>query len=300
MNTLHLQYIIEIERTRSISQAAENLYIGQPNLSRVLREMEASVGFPIFERTPRGVRPTTRGAEFLTHARTILRELEAMDSLGPRHPVVGRLRVCLPRSTAHMEAAAQYLGTLSQPRDLDVILRECHPRQALQYLKSGEMDLALIRFRGEYKDYFQEQAQSLGLTLRELTGFRCRVLMHRSHPLADREAIGREELLPYPEVVHGDLFRSAGKASKAPRCRIYATDRLAQITLLHTVAGAYLWAAPMAPEELARRDLVQRPCAEPKALYFDALLYHKQYHMTQMEQAFLKALEQASLAMNAY
>ena len=34
MNTQHLQYIIEIERTRSISQAAENLFIGQPNLSR--------------------------------------------------------------------------------------------------------------------------------------------------------------------------------------------------------------------------------------------------------------------------
>lgn len=300
MNTLHLQYIIEIERTRSISQAAENLYIGQPNLSRVLREMETSVGFPIFERTPRGVRPTTRGAEFLTHARAILRELEAMDSLGPRHPVVGRLRVCLPRSTAHMEAAARYLGSLSQPRDLDVILRECHPRQALQYLKSGEMDLALIRFRGEYKDYFQEQAQALSLTLRELACFRSRVLLHRDHPLAGKEAISREELIPYPEVVHGDLFRSAGKASKSPRCRIYATDRLAQITLLSTVPGSYLWAAPMDPRTLEAQGLVQRPCAEPKAPYFDALLYHKQYHMTQMEQNFLSALEEASMAMAAY
>ena len=35
MNTQHLQYIIEIERTRSISQAAENLFLGQPNLSRI-------------------------------------------------------------------------------------------------------------------------------------------------------------------------------------------------------------------------------------------------------------------------
>ena len=40
MNTQHLQYIIEIERTRSISQAAENLFIGQPNLSRILHDVE--------------------------------------------------------------------------------------------------------------------------------------------------------------------------------------------------------------------------------------------------------------------
>ena len=49
LNTQQLLYLVEIERTRSISQAASNLYMGQPNLSRVLRDMEAAVGFQIFE-----------------------------------------------------------------------------------------------------------------------------------------------------------------------------------------------------------------------------------------------------------
>ena len=39
MNIQQLEYLIEIERTRSISQAAANLYMGQPNLSRILREL---------------------------------------------------------------------------------------------------------------------------------------------------------------------------------------------------------------------------------------------------------------------
>ena len=73
MNTQHLQYIIEIERTRSISQAAENLFIGQPNLSRILHDVEQMLGFRIFERSTRGVRPTTRGTIFLQHAKSILR-----------------------------------------------------------------------------------------------------------------------------------------------------------------------------------------------------------------------------------
>ena len=76
MNTQHLQYIIEIERTRSISQAAENLFIGQPNLSRILHDVEQMLGFRIFERSTRGVRPTTRGTIFLQHAKSILRETE--------------------------------------------------------------------------------------------------------------------------------------------------------------------------------------------------------------------------------
>ena len=58
MNIKHLQYMIEIERVGSISQAAKNLYVGQPNLSRILREVEEAVGFTIFDRTHQGIRPT--------------------------------------------------------------------------------------------------------------------------------------------------------------------------------------------------------------------------------------------------
>ena len=72
MNIKHLQYMIEIERVGSISQAAKNLYVGQPNLSRILREVEDSVGFTIFDRTHQGIRPTERGMAFLQHAHNIL------------------------------------------------------------------------------------------------------------------------------------------------------------------------------------------------------------------------------------
>ena len=106
MNTQHLQYLIEIERTRSVSQAAENLFIGQPNLSRILHEMEANLGFKIFERTSKGVRSTERGAIFLQHAKSIIRELERIDALGPRHPVENRLRICIPRSAAMISTSA--------------------------------------------------------------------------------------------------------------------------------------------------------------------------------------------------
>ena len=107
MNTQHLQYIIEIERTRSISQAAENLFIGQPNLSRILHDVEQMLGFRIFERSTRGVRPTTRGTIFLQHAKSILRETEAIEALGPKRAVANRLRVCIPRSAALLDLTAQ-------------------------------------------------------------------------------------------------------------------------------------------------------------------------------------------------
>ena len=44
MNIVHLKYAVEIARTKSISKAAENLYMAQPNLSRAVKELEEALG----------------------------------------------------------------------------------------------------------------------------------------------------------------------------------------------------------------------------------------------------------------
>ena len=61
MNTVLLQYAVEVEKTGSITQAAGNLYMDQPNLSKAIKTLEESLGAPIFKRTPKGVVPTARG-----------------------------------------------------------------------------------------------------------------------------------------------------------------------------------------------------------------------------------------------
>ena len=58
MNTILLNYIVEVEKEGSISKAAENLYMTQPHLSKAIRELEESVGIKIFRRTSKGVIPT--------------------------------------------------------------------------------------------------------------------------------------------------------------------------------------------------------------------------------------------------
>ena len=64
-NLLQLKYAVEVEKTGSISKAAENLYMNQPNLSKSIRELEDDIGIAIFDRTAKGVVPTEKGREFL-------------------------------------------------------------------------------------------------------------------------------------------------------------------------------------------------------------------------------------------
>ena len=58
MNLLHFKYAVEIAKTKSISQAAENLYMGQPNLSRAIKELEEKLGITIFLRNSKGIEIT--------------------------------------------------------------------------------------------------------------------------------------------------------------------------------------------------------------------------------------------------
>lgn len=72
MNLLYLKYAVEVARTTSITKAAEALYMGQPNLSRAIKDLEEELGIKIFKRTSKGIVPTEEGEEFLGYARSIL------------------------------------------------------------------------------------------------------------------------------------------------------------------------------------------------------------------------------------
>lgn len=288
MNTQHLQYVVEIERMRSISQAAENLFIGQPNLSRILHDMEDTLGFKIFERTSRGVRPTERGTIFLQHAKSILREMDSIEALGPRRPVANRLRICIPRSAAMLDLTSEFIATLPEDQNLDVAIRECHARKALELLANGEVEIGIIRFRSEYRDYFDEQTSARGLSFELLSKYHYLVTMNQSHPLAGRSSVLRTELDGLPEIVHGDVFRVQGKPEEPVRRKIYCVDRLAQMTLLETIPNSYML-APAIPEHCIQRwNLVQLPCSDNQSLYLNALVYHKQYAMSEIEAGFVQ------------
>ena len=61
MNLLHMKYAVEVARTGSINRAAEQLLIGQPNLSRAIKELESSLGVTIIKRSAKGMKLTPDG-----------------------------------------------------------------------------------------------------------------------------------------------------------------------------------------------------------------------------------------------
>ena len=93
MRLEQLQYIIEIEKTGSISKAAENLYLTQPSVSAGVSALEKELKFKIFKRTKSGMSPTAEGEQVLALARDILAKTQEIHALSKIVSATSRERV---------------------------------------------------------------------------------------------------------------------------------------------------------------------------------------------------------------
>ena len=74
-----MKYFAALVEHGHFGRAASALAISQPALSIQIRDLEAELGQPLFERGPKGVQLTAFGGDFDTRARAIL---EQIDDLG--------------------------------------------------------------------------------------------------------------------------------------------------------------------------------------------------------------------------
>lgn len=81
MTFLQLSYVVAVADEKSISRAAEKLKIAQPSLSRLITGLEREYGLELFKRTKNSVEPTYAGRVFIDHARRILLQSKALETV---------------------------------------------------------------------------------------------------------------------------------------------------------------------------------------------------------------------------
>ncbi|MEA4824309.1 MAG: LysR family transcriptional regulator [Clostridiaceae bacterium] len=300
-NLQHLKYAVEVARTGSISRAAENLYMGQPRLSRAIRELEEDSGLILFSRTSKGVTPTQKGADFLDKARMILAQIEELEAMyKPSDEAQQRFDLCAPRASYVAAAFVEFVRALNPEREIRLNYRETHAARAMQNVADGTNNLAVIRMQAIHEKYLFGAMDERELRRRSVAEFNARVLLARTHPLAGHEKLTPEDLEPYTELLHGDtsvpalpVTQARQLAHGAERSRTIAVyERASQFDLLTGVPGTYMWVSPMPPGDLERFDLVEKICDKPNNLYRDYLIYRRGYHFTEEDEMFYATLTQ--------
>lgn len=77
MNIQQLTYIVEIANCKSISHAAEYLFVSQPALSQQIRNLEKELGYCVFHRTSKGLELTEKGNIFIYKSARNAKRLES-------------------------------------------------------------------------------------------------------------------------------------------------------------------------------------------------------------------------------
>jgi len=294
MNIQHLRYAVEVEKTRSITEAAENLYMSQPNLSRAIHELESALDFQIFERTPKGVNPTEKGEEFLQYARSVLAQFDELVELYEKKAGDDRvMRLSVPRSSYIAEAFTRFAQLIGPGTTLDY--KETNALRAIRNVVEDGYDIGIVRYQADYEKYFLNKFRENGLQYQELWSFRYLAMMRADHPAARKQAVTLRDLWGGVGVGQGDLFvPSMPKvnlmANNAGARLIHTYDRTSQFELLAALPNAYAWVAPVPEKALRRYGLVLRPCEDYAARHKDTLIYRRQYMLSPTDEMFLEQL----------
>lgn len=301
MNIQHLRYAVEVAKTGSITQAADNLYMGQPNLSKAIRDLEARLGIRIFRRTSRGAIPTLEGEEFLHYARGIIAQVEKVESLyRADHAVHVRFALGATHSGYVSEAFADFCMATARSfpgAKLSLCLHERARVAIVDAVADSECDAGVLRCHVDEEVALLSLLMHKELEMRALWAYQYGLMMSPRHPLAGEAAITREMLLPYPRIaldVHPlenlRVFEDESAISISEMNRVIVTGRDSAIALLNSMTDAYWPCTPVRAQTLARWGLVIRPIARGACRYRDLLIFRHGGMNGKLERLLLDAL----------
>lgn len=213
MNLTQLRYIVEVARTGSITKAAQNLYMGQPNLSKSIKELEKSVGAAVFMRTPKGVVPTKKGLEIIEYAKSIVRQADEFDEkfLEGRAEIKSfavaaeGIDYC---HTAFEHFAAEY----EQEREFSVSYLICGKETVFELVESGEADIGVIRISESDAESVQNAYK--GFKFQLVGRGEEKILLNETDPAAADGEFFHDDNMEYAEVtLYGE--KSGGKRVRA-------------------------------------------------------------------------------------
>lgn len=232
----HLQLLISLAETGSVSDAARIANTTQPGLSKWLKDLEEDAGTILFERHARGLRPTAQGDLLINHVRRILSEMERaqsnMDALNEGSApniAIGTSPASAPSLVP--DAIAHFLAM--HPR-AHISLQESTMNVLLERLERGQLDLVV----GHLDSYQPRETLNSEMLFREPI----QVIARPGHPLTLKSDLTWDDLqafkwILWPEStpIRQRLDSALSNAGLKPLpCQIESSSLMANLWLLQT------------------------------------------------------------------
>lgn len=202
MRIEHLQYLVEVADTGSISTAAERLHISQPNISKALAVLEEELHTEIFKRTRTGVTPTEAGRLIIEQAREILLQIDKLKKIGQptSSTIAGSLTFgAIPSFSMSFlpSALARFSGKF--PR-VNIEIIDAGSLRIQEEVREGKIDFGLMAL-------FDSAELDEKLVFEPLLSGKCMVCVSKHSVLASKKHISLQELIGYPIITFSEEYR---------------------------------------------------------------------------------------------
>lgn len=205
MNTNHIPILLEVGRCHSINKAAQNLFLSQPQVSHIIRNVEDEVGFSIFHRTRSGVTATAQGELYLDSLRIISQELAKIQSIPSQFAEQQDICVAAAYSRFLFRAFLDFQQQVPAPGVTDCFLEDMYD-EVIEKVVSRQVRLGLIFRFNTFPGLISRQLERYGLESIPLyQGLPTLAFLSRNHPLAKETSLSLLQLRSQPIV----YFRGA-------------------------------------------------------------------------------------------
>jgi DNA-binding transcriptional LysR family regulator len=164
LDMVRLRVIDAVSRYGSVTEAAKALHYTQPSVSHHLARLEAETGAQLLQRVGRGIRLTDAGQLLADRAAEIIGRVDAAEAELSAHVglTAGRVRLASFSSAIGSLVPPAIAALRREHPGLEISLIDTHPPEALELLRAGRIDVALI-FR-----YDETEPESEGVRLHHL------------------------------------------------------------------------------------------------------------------------------------
>ena len=199
-----LRYFVTVAEELNITRAAGLLNISQPPLSQQLKNLEEELDTVLFIRGKRRLELTESGKMLYQRAKDILSLSEKTEAeiRSLKAGMTGTVSIGLVEGMAPDIAAEWFSGFLKEHPQVRFRILDGNSDDLIEKMRGGLIGLAVIT-----APYDQQLLNSF-----QVGQERMAALMRRDHPLAERESLSAEDLLPEPLIVprrkaHVDTIR---------------------------------------------------------------------------------------------
>ncbi|UOQ45647.1 LysR family transcriptional regulator [Halobacillus salinarum] len=290
MDIHHLQYFIEVSRFNSFTKAADHLYVTQPTISKMIKNLETELGVELFDRSHRKLVLTDAGRVILEQAQIIDKafknlQTELDDLLGLQK---GHIRIGLP-PIMDADQFIRILGDFHHKYpNITFQLVEDGAKKIEENVNQEELDagITVMPTQEEHFHYFSFMKEELKL------------VVPPTHRLASRKQVKLEELedeqfilFNKDFVINDKITTSCKEAGFIPK----VVSESSQWDFIGKMIASNLGVSilPYSVSQLLKEEVCVIKVVKPTIEWDLALIWRKDHYLSYATKEWLKFIQNA-------